>query len=168
MTERNSLSTQEYETLCIEMVLFLSYFNILMSALLFCIFWVSILLLFKFYMMVSFLVLILNLYIYNVMIKSHWQHRVPRLSLAIHPNHSSFLVGLLGCILCLHRANVSLCLSTNTGTSMWRSPQENIANEVVFTSPVVPHVLFKWCVRWEASGHTVAVLWGVASWISSR
>ena len=39
---------------------------------------------------------------------------------------------LFGCILCRYRADVSLCWSTNSRTSMCRNTQENIADVVVF------------------------------------
>ena len=50
---------------------------------------------------------------------------------------------------------------------MWRSPQEYIPYEFILTSPAVFHMsassyfyIFSW---WVVGGHTVAVLWGVAS-----
>ena len=38
--------------------------------------------------------------------------------LTIRPNHLSLLSGLLDCIQCPHRTDVSLCWSANTGTSI--------------------------------------------------
>ena len=44
--------------------------------------------------------------------EGHW-HAHTR-GLVIHPYHPTLLVGLLGCILCQHRADVSLCWLANT------------------------------------------------------
>ena len=47
------------------------------------------------------------IYIYSIFIKSHWLHRFPWLSLAIHPYHLLLPAGLPDNILCPYRAVVS-------------------------------------------------------------
>ena len=85
-------------------------------------------------------------------IKSRWQHGVPCLSLSLTISFSylSFLAGLLGCILCLHRANLSPCWSVNTGTSICGYPlkKSHLWMRLCFTSSVT-HVLF--VLTWMAS-----------------
>ena len=44
------------------------------------------------------------------------------ISHAIRPYHQLLKAGLLDCIQCLHRADVTPCCSANTGVSVWRSP----------------------------------------------
>ena len=41
-----------------------------------------------------------------IIIKSRYQHHIPWLSHAVHLYHPLLLAGFLGCLLCLHRANV--------------------------------------------------------------
>ena len=60
-------------------------------------------------------------WIYIIIIKSYWQHGSLSLSLSliiiiiIRPNHPLLLAGGLDCILCPHRANVSLYWSSYVG-----------------------------------------------------
>ena len=56
------------------------------------------------------------IYIYVINTKLCWEHKVPWISLAIHPNYLWFLAALLGCILCPHKVDVSLWWSINTVT----------------------------------------------------
>ena len=51
--------------------------------------------------------------------------------------HLSYLAGLQGCILCLQRANISLCWKANTGTSMCRCPYQNVTCDFILASPAV-------------------------------
>ena len=58
---------------------------------------------------------------------------------------------------------VNSCGSANTGSSICRSPQENVANEFVLSSPAGLRcvIRLRGFVRWEVSGCTAAVLWSV-------
>ena len=56
-----------------------------------------------------------------IVIKSRWQYRIHWFSLTIYPYHSTLLAGLLECILCSYRADISLYCSVNTETSMFCS-----------------------------------------------
>ena len=108
------------------------------------------------------------IYIYIYIIKLHWQHGVPWLSLDIHPYHPSLLVGLLDHILCPHRADVSFCWLANSHTSRTSIRKHHFH---LFFSSSAPHVLFlllEWLVWREVGDHTDAVLWSVVSRICSR
>ena len=62
-------------------------------------------------------------------------------SLAIHPYHPLLLAILLGCILCLHKVDVSPCWSANIGTSTYRNPLVNVAYEFVLSPQQSPTCL---------------------------
>ena len=57
---------------------------------------------------------------------------------------------------------VRFCWSTNTGVSMYKSSEENVANDLVFNSLAVPSLFvllgIGWLMRGEVCGHTVVVL----------
>ena len=55
------------------------------------------------------------------------------LSLSIHCYHPSLVASLLGCILCLHKADGSFCWSANTRMSTCRSSEENVTYDFVLT-----------------------------------
>ena len=78
-----------------------------------------------------------QMYIHNH-IKLWWQHKVLWLPLTSHLYQLSLLAGRLDSIQCLHRADISLYLSTSIGTSMCRGPLENIASVFMLASPAVP------------------------------
>ena len=67
--------------------------------------------------------------------------------------------------------NRGLCWSADTGVPMCSSSLDNLIYEFITASSAVPSKSFPltwWFVRWEASGRTTAVLWGVVSWICSK
>ena len=58
--------------------------------------------------------------------------------------------------------NVSFCWSLNIGVSMCRSPCFSGSTQHVLL------ILFDWFVRWEVSGHIMAILKGIVSRVCSK
>ena len=73
--------------------------------------------------------------------KWRWVLWVPWLFLAIHSYPLSLKVGLLGCILCPYKVDISSCWSANTGTFICRSPEKKITCKLLPTFPAV-HRMF--------------------------
>ena len=98
--------------------------------------------------------------------KSRW------FSFDIDPDHISLLIGFLECIPCLHWADLSLCWSGNTSTSMHRSLLDNVTYEFVLASPGgTSHVLFvqlEELVKLKPGDYATVVLCGVAPRIRSK
>ena len=87
-------------------------------------------------------------YIYIIIIITlHWWHEVPRYYFAIYPYHPLLLVGLLGCISCPYRSDVSLCWSANIGASIFKIPLEIIVYEFFFSSQAVLHMIYEMVIR---------------------
>ena len=96
------------------------------------------------------------IYIYIYISSSHFDNtEFPDFLL---PSVSIILVGFLDHIQCLHRADVSLCWMANTSRV-----QEFINKHCLWI-----HLNFSIICRWEVSGYTTSVLWGIASWICSK
>ena len=91
------------------------------------------------------------------------------LSLSIHPYHSSLLAGLLGCILCLDRADISKSLLVGQHWHV-HVQRTSLMSLSLFSSSAlcVLFILLGWFVRRETSECTAGVLWDVSSRICSR
>ena len=61
---------------------------------------------------------------------------------SIPPYHPSLLAGRLSWILYPHKANVSPCWSPGTGTSLCRSPEENVVYEFVLAFQAVSRMSY--------------------------
>ena len=104
----------------------------------------------------------------NIITKSHCKHRFPWLFLSIGPYHPSLLASLPNYILCPYRAVIdrSLLVGQHWHDHLKKSIEEHHLWVRPCSSSSVPHVLFillGWFYRWEVSGCTAVVLWGVAS-----
>ena len=117
------------------------------------------------------------IYIYIYIIKGQpgfpWLSLSLSLSLCICPYYPSLQAGLPNYILFLHSADVNIfLLVANTGASMCcKSIEEHylwVRPCFANNAPYVLFVLFAWFLRWEVSGCTTVVLWGVASRIDSK
>ena len=118
---------------------------------------------------------IYNIYIYiYIYIYTYYQVvlTVFWLSFTIHPNRTSLMAGLLGCITCPHTGDVRSLSVYQHGASMCWSPWENVAIAFVFASPAVLCISCLSYLNGLCDGRQVAVhlliLWGVASKIFSR
>ena len=104
-------------------------------------------------------------------INHHHHHRVVltaqrSLTLSCYPSLS---VGLLACILCPHRIDIKK-ISLLISQHLYIHVLESIREHCLWVYPCssistlcVLFILLEWFVRWEPSGHTVAVLWAVVS-----
>ena len=92
------------------------------------------------------------------------------LSLAIRPYHPSLLAGLLGNIVCPHRADVSFCGRSTLARPCARvhKKMSHMRSSLLLQLSPTCIVRLEWFARCEISGCTVAVLSGIAPRITSR